>query len=87
MGQHITAEDIREFAYSRYILPARRAGLREVRIRAGDVHHALKLANRHPAVCGALGADKFQTQYRLRRSGRQGATSGANVWFTFEILP
>jgi len=87
MAQQITADEIREFAYNHYVFPARNAGLPQVRIRAGDVHDALNLVSLYPAVCGALGADKFQTQYRLRRIGRQGPTSGANVWFTFEIFP
>jgi hypothetical protein len=32
------ADEIRDFAYKRYIQPARQRGERQVTIRAGDVH-------------------------------------------------
>jgi hypothetical protein len=40
-----------------------------------------------PQVCGALGTDIFAETYRVRRVDRDGPTNGANVVFTFEVLP
>ena len=80
------ADEIRDFAYKRYIQPARQRGERQVTIRAGDVHEELGLINRMPAVCGALGTEKFQRMCNVRLINREGPTQGANVYFTFELL-
>jgi len=79
------ADEIRTFTYERYIRPARETGVRTVTVRAGDVSDAMGLKDRMPAVCGAIGSNKFLEQYQLRLVNREGPTSGANVFFTFEI--
>lgn len=80
------ADEIRAFTYENYIRPARERGERTVIIRAGDVHNAMGLKSRMPAVCGAIGTKKFLNQYNLRLVDREGPTCGANVFFTFQIL-
>lgn len=82
----VTAGQIRAFANQRYLTPARASGKPEVTIRAGDVHNALGLKSRMPAVCGAIGANKFQHDDRLKLIQRKGPTQGANVFFTFQLL-
>jgi len=80
------ADEIRDFAYNRYVQPARQRGERQLTIRAGDVHKEMRLIDRMPAVCGALGTEKFQRMCNVRLVNRQGPTQGANVYFTFELL-
>ena len=79
------ADQIREHVYQRYILPARQHGSQTVTVRAGDVHSEMNLASRMPAVCGAIGSNKFQDQYHVRLISREGPSQGANVYFTFQV--
>jgi hypothetical protein len=81
------ADAIREFANTTYIEPARRAGLKRVTIRAGDVHSQMGLRDRMPAVAGGLGATTFATAYRLKCVDRTGPHNGADLTLTFEIQP
>ena len=80
------ADEIRDFVQQNYIEPARRRGEHEITIRAGEVHSAMKLVDRMPAVCGALGANTFQKECRVRLVKREGPHQGANLRLTFELL-
>jgi hypothetical protein len=82
MGQ---ADEIREYVKKAYIERARRRGATTVTVRTGDVHRALELVNRMPAVCSALEAAKFQEYAGVRLIGREGPRQGANVRLTFEV--
>ena len=81
------ADRIREHGLEHYVNPARVAGEREVEIRAGDVHDGMGLANRVPAVCGALGTEIFLDMARLRLLERRGPEQGMNAVFRYETLP
>jgi 5-methylcytosine-specific restriction protein B len=72
---------------SQYIEPARTAGTKQVSIRAGDVHTAMKLKDRVPAVASDLGAKTFETAYRVRCLGRTGPHNGGNLTFSYEVEP
>lgn len=79
------ADAIRRFVLRTYIDPARAKGARRVRIRAGDVHEAMGLTARLPAVASALGAEKFEEYARVRLIDREGPHLGANLIFTFSL--
>lgn len=79
------ADRIREFAFQKFIKPARQRGEGTVTIRAGDVHSMMGLSDRIPAVCSALGTNKFQETYQVRLTGRRGPTNASNAFFTFEV--
>ena len=79
------ADEIRAFVFQHYVVPARTAGERTVRIRAGDVHDQMNLSSKMPAVCGAIGTKKFENQYKVKQVDRVGPTHGAIVFFTFEV--
>lgn len=79
------ADRIREFVNEHYAEPAREQGDRRFRVRCGDVASALNLTNRMPAVSAALGANKFEEQYRVRRLSVEGPINGANCIQTFEL--
>jgi len=77
------ADRIREFTLRTFIQPAVRANKREITIRAGDVHSAMRLRDRMPAVCSALESRKFQDMCSLELVSRKGPHRGANVFLTF----
>jgi type I restriction enzyme, R subunit len=79
----ILAERIRRFAFDNYVEPVRGAPDAEIRIRAGDVHRDMKLSGRMPAVCGALDANIFRSDFGLELQRRTGPRLGANVEWVF----
>jgi hypothetical protein len=80
------ADEIREFALTRYIGPARKRGEWAVTIRAGDVHKEMGLKlNQLPGVCSALGTNTFETQCDARRISADGPLAGANLLLTFRL--
>lgn len=79
------ADQIRQFVRSRIVDPARNKGDKIVRVRAGDVHSAMGLINRMPAVCGALDADAFLTQGQVTLVSRSGPKQGANAEWVFGL--
>lgn len=81
----MTADEIREFVYRNYIEPARKKRKSTVTVRAGDVHVKMGLKSRIPAVCGAIGTDRFQQDHDIQLIKRDGPTNGANVYFTFTV--
>jgi 5-methylcytosine-specific restriction protein B len=73
------ADEIREHVRNELISPARRSGRSQITIRAGDVHRAMGLQNRMPAVCGALDAAKFYDEAGVTLVTRSGPHQGANA--------
>ncbi len=82
-----TSDLIREFVNHHWIEPARRDGTHEVSVRSGEVHERMLLRSRMPQVCGALGANLFAETYRVSLLRREGPQNGANLVFTFRVLP
>jgi hypothetical protein len=79
------ADRIRQFVLDRYVSPARAKGESKITIRAGDVHRAMGLANRMPAVCNAIGGNRFEDIARATLINRTGPANGANVYFEFRL--
>lgn len=82
-GTIAVAERIRVYTYDRIISPALRAGQAEIVVRAGDIHSAMRLTSRLPAVCAALESRKFTERYGLVLTRREGPPRGSNVFFHF----
>lgn len=80
-----TADDIRKFCVEHFVQPARARGEHAVTLRAGDVHNAMGLAQRLPAVCAALGSDTFERLARVRRLAIDGPLNGASTLFVFKL--
>ena len=83
------SDQVRAYVRNHYIAPARRAGLGTVRVRAGDVHKALKWdLRRVPQVCAALATRKFLESANLELIKKTGPPSGQSttVEFTFKLL-
>jgi hypothetical protein len=81
------ADRIRQFVLDRYVAPARAKGRAEITVRAGDVHQAMGLANAMPAVCSAIGSNKFEQLARVTPISRRGPANGANVFLHFRLAP
>jgi hypothetical protein len=79
------ADRIRQFASDHYVAPARRDGLAEITIRAGDVHRGMRLVNAIPAVCSAIGGNRFGQMANVTLAGRTGPANGSNVYFRFTL--
>ena len=79
------ADRIREFAFDQYVAPARRDGLNEITIRAGDAHQSMGLANALPAVCSAIGGNRFAQVANVTLAERTGPANGSNVYFRFML--
>lgn len=81
------ADRIREYVNDQYVEAARRQGHKQFTVRAGDVHAAMSLKNKLPAVSSALGSNRFLQECRLRRISVEGPLNGSNCELTFEVLP
>jgi type I restriction enzyme R subunit len=79
----ILAELIRQFAFDNYIEPMRGTPDALICIRSGDVHKDMKLSARMPAVCSALDAKIFQSDFGLELVRRTGPRQGATVEWVF----
>ncbi len=79
------SDEIRKYVFIKYIQPAQEKGEKQVKVRAGDVHREMGLRSRIPAVCAALGTDKFQNNCNVRLMKREGPSNAANLFFTFEL--
>ena len=83
----ILADIIRNYVRNELIAPARLRGQTIIRVKSGDIHSALGLKNRMPAVCGALDAEKFLDYAGVTFVSRKGPHQGSDVEWVFEILP
>lgn len=79
------ADDIREFVNENYFRPARKKNQNIVEVRAGDVSRLMELMNNIPAVCGAIGANKMEAKYNVRKTDEIGPQNGANKYFRFQL--
>jgi hypothetical protein len=83
------SDQVRSYVRDHYITPARKAGLETVRVRAGEVHKALKWdLRRVPQVCAALSTRKFLQSANVELLKKSGPPSGQSttVEFTYKLL-
>jgi hypothetical protein len=79
------SDRVRDHAFKTFIEPARRLGRTHATIVAGDVAKALKLMNRLPLVCAALGTLKFQRERSITLEQRDGPSNSTTTSFKFKI--
>ena len=73
---------IRDYIVTHFIEPARRRGLKQITVRAGDIHKDLGLVSRMPMVCSALEGRKLLGLDDVSILQRKGPVQGANVYIT-----
>jgi hypothetical protein len=80
------ADRIRNHVRERHIEPARKAGVKLVSIRVGDIIKEMGLMDGESAVASALGTVKFKNLASVQEVGHKGPMLGANAIFTFQLL-
>jgi hypothetical protein len=78
-----TSALVRQHAVETYLSPARRRRDRTVSVNVGAVHKALRLGNRVPLVCTALGSQKFLKENGLKLISKVGPPSGQSTTVTY----
>jgi hypothetical protein len=84
-GKKVTADDIRTHVSRTYISPRRVQHLNRATFVCGDIHKALGLSHRYPAVCDAIDAPIFAQQNRLTLVNRTVQKHGPGIEWTFLI--
>ncbi len=83
-------DDIRAFIVENYFISAKAQGLGEISLVSGEVHSAMGLSNRMPAVCSALRSGELEQLgfVRLLREVRRPAVklNSSTNRFEFEML-
>ena len=79
------SDRVREHAFKTYIEPARQSGKKTATVVSGHVAKALKLMQRLPLVCGALGTKKFENAYGITLESRSGPSNSTTTSFTFKV--
>ena len=79
------ADRIRHYVRGEIIEPARAEGARTIRVTAREVHAALGLERRYPAVCGALDTDIFLTMAGVTLEERLGPHQSSTAEWVFAL--
>lgn len=80
-----STDEIRKFAKSTYITPARQRGDKTVTFTASDIQNGMQEKELFSAICGAIDAKKFCEFARVKLLKRSGTKQGATAKWTFGI--
>ena len=79
------ADRIREIAHRHFVLPARSANASIISISSSQVHRLLGLRSAFPAVCSALGGEKFCTLAGVRLVKTEGPCPSSTTVFHYSV--
>lgn len=79
------ADRIRLCARNYYVEPARENGAAEVAIRAGDLGRDMGLRDAFPAICSALGGEKFQKLANVPAPSHTLPNPSSSTVFTYQL--
>jgi hypothetical protein len=79
------ADQVRDYAYRSYVMPARAKKALTVSFSAGPIHKALRFQDLMPCVCGAIDTRKFETQHNVKLAARTGPKHGATATWVFSV--
>jgi len=85
IGSHTGAEEIRAYIMKQYINPCRENGIKQVRLRSGNIHKELGLKNKFPSVCQVIDGKIFQERAGLKLLTRKGPEKSSTVEWLFQI--
>ena len=80
------ADQIRDHVQRRYANTARQRSMESFTVVAGEVHSDMKLANRMPAVCGALRSKALQSGCGVALVEWSGPDQGSTAAATFKFV-
>lgn len=73
------SDRVMQYVRESYLEPASKSGTTVVRVRAGDVHKALRWNNRVPSVCQTLSSKRFLEKNGLELVEKHGPPSGLST--------
>ncbi len=79
------ADLIREHILKNHIQPARERGDRTISVTAGQIHSELRMKNRLPAVCSAIGSLKFEDDCRVKVMPVAVPLNSSTTTFTIQV--
>jgi hypothetical protein len=79
------SDEIRKYAKTHFVIPARKKGEKRVSFSAKDLHQGLDLVSRYPMVCSAIDSKKFSEFAHVELTRREGPQQGATTRWTFKI--
>lgn len=80
------AAHVRSYVIANHFEPARASGLKEITLRAGDLHKKLNYKNRMPAICSVLGSRRLEIEARVRKTNTSAPHNSSTTSFTYTIL-
>ena len=83
--ENSAADEIRKYAKSVFITPARQRGDKTVTFTASDIHTGMQAKELFSAICGAIDAKKFCEFARVKLVKRSGTKQGATAKWTFGV--
>lgn len=78
------SDTIRDYIYEKILKPSKEAGTQKVIVKSSDIHTALKLINRYPAVCSAMKGAKIEKRYNVQVINTEG-NYGRNFTVTYKL--
>jgi hypothetical protein len=81
-----TADQVRKYAKTTFVTPARQRGDKRVNFNARQIHQGMGLSSRYPLVCGAIDSHKFEEFARVKLVKRDGVKQGVSAEWTFKLL-
>jgi hypothetical protein len=79
------ADEIRKYAKTQFIIPARKKGDTRVSFTSKDIHQGMDLQSRYPQVCASIDSKKFKEFARVELIKREGPQQGATARWTFKV--
>lgn len=78
-----TTDEVREYIKQR-LLNAKKNGLKEIVLRAGDIHHEMNMSNAMPTVCSAMTSLKNKIHYEIVDAPPKG--KGSNLYIEYTLV-
>lgn len=85
MEKLATADQVREYAFIVFILPARRRSQTTVNFSSADIHNGMGLKDRYPLVCTSIDTEKFLDYANIQLVTREGPKQSNTVRWTFSV--
>jgi len=79
------ADEIRKYAKTQFVIPARKKGEKRVSFTSKDIHQGMDLESRYPQVCASIDSKKFREFARVEIVKREGPQQGATARWTFKL--
>ena len=79
------ADEIRKYAKTQFVIPARKKGEKRVSFTSKDIHQGMDLESRYPQVCASIDSKKFKEFARVELVKREGPQQGATARWIFKL--